>query len=219
MTLMPLPLPFRMAAACMLVACDSAPSVRSVSLEPTAPHTATTLSCRVDADGSQEQLRALPVSWTVDGQRVAEVSTWQLEGLYFRKGQRVSCSAVGPTGEITSEPITVGNTPPAFDDAELVFTPPRPQPTSEDASQKPWTPEAVELRTFGFFDVDGDPEAWHIRWTVDGEPVEAVRSLALAPLRRDDEAPLRVAVSVAPWDGEAEGEALERELLVGATAP
>ncbi|MFT4624674.1 MAG: hypothetical protein ACI8PZ_003333 [Myxococcota bacterium] len=221
------------AAALWVTACGGVPEVHSATVEPSEPLTATPLRCQVDADASSARAALeVEVTWQVNGAPVRGGEGNELAGQYFRKGDSVTCEAQGAGEPVRSAPVSIGNTPPMFDDAQLVLLPPPPpvaaagEPDGAPPSEA-WSPERVELRLFGFFDVDGDPEQWKVQWWVDDEEVEAEGALALAPfLAAHPDAskaatlpPIVVAVSVAPWDGVDEGRPIRSELILERSTP
>jgi hypothetical protein len=188
-------------------------------VQPTQPQTSTPVACILEASAPPDQLALVPVDWFVDGVLVRDVHQHQLSGQYFRKGQQVSCAAGAGQGRVESATITPVNTPPLFDDAVLQFYPPRPPEAELGAAATralptPWMPEALRLQTYGFFDIDGDPEGWRISWTLGETEIGSDRELLLGPILSDHKEHLMVAVTVAPWDGEVTGRALRREVML-----
>ena len=207
------------AVAVLLLGCEQVVVVHAVSVQPAQPQTSTQVSCVLEAGATSDTLALVPVDWFVDGVLVRDVHRHELSGQHFRKGQSVSCAAGAGQDRVESVPITPVNTPPLFDDAVLQLHPPPPLEVEREGAASgspapPWVPESIRIQTYGFFDVDGDPEGWRISWTVDEVEVGSERELLLAPLLTDRTAELTVAMTVAPWDGEATGRALRRELAL-----
>ncbi len=114
---------------------------------------------------------------------------------WFRRDQQVVCVV----GEKRSAAVTIANTSPEADGVVLAADP--------DA------PGAVVAKPIGYFDVDGDPQSWRLRWTVDGEPKEAGERLEL-PQGPPASGRWGLTVEVVPSDGTTEGEAVHATLTV-----
>jgi len=135
------------------------------------------------------------VAWELYGATLEGVAGVQLAPRWFRRGQQVACVV----GAQRSAAMTIANTPPEADGVVLAVDP--------DA------PREVVATPVGYFDVDGDPQSWRLRWTVDGAPTEAGERLKL-PEERPAAGRWLVAVEAVPSDGTADGETVRSTLTV-----
>jgi hypothetical protein len=139
---------------------NTAPTLTSVSLTPTAPSEADTLTCTpsgaADVDGDSVSYE---YAWTVNGVLIA-TTTSTLGSSFWTKGDTISC-AVTPTdglddgAAVSSASVTVGNGAPSITGVTI-------SPSTATVSS------TLTCAVTGFSDPDGDADASTFAWTVDG---------------------------------------------------
>jgi hypothetical protein len=152
-------------AAAPAVTIANTPPIASVPvLLPADPDTTDDLSCSLpggalDADGD---VPSLSWSWRVDGLLVPETGP-VLPASFTERGDQVTCTVQPHDGveageEVSSEAVEVLNA----------------LPTATTVAIEPDAPTRADTLiawTAGFADADGDPEAWHYSWRIDGVEV------------------------------------------------
>jgi len=183
-----------------VIVSNSAPSVASVSISPTSPTGADTLSCSYsgysDPDGDSD---GSSFAWTVDGSSAGSGSALASG---FAGGDLVTCTVTPNDGSDDGSPVsasvTVGNTPPVV--SSLALSP-------EDA----YTVDTITA-VISTSDVDGDSVSVSYAWTVDGVAVSETSS-ALSGVSDFDKGQV-VAVTVTPSDGVISGTPVSDSLTV-----
>ncbi len=173
---------------------NSAPSIASVSISPSSPTGADTLSCSYsgysDADGDAD---ASTYAWTVDGSSAGSGST--LSGA-FGGGDSVVCTVTPHDGTdagiSVAAGVTISNTPPVVDSVSL------------DPSEL-YTDSSVSA-VISTSDADGDSVSVSYAWTVDGSTVAETGS-SLSGESYFDKGQT-VLVTVTPHDGAVAGTAV-----------
>lgn len=151
---------------------NAQPRVVSASLAPVAPDTRTSVrvtSQGVDADG--DALTKIH-EWTVAGTIVTAVTSSELPGQYFRKGDVISARVRADDGNRLSDWF-------ATNTATVVNTPPQAVGVSLTPAQGDVTTTFTCAGT-GYADLDDDPEQWHYRWLLGGAPIAGATSATLA---------------------------------------
>ncbi len=177
-----------------LVVSNSAPSISSVSILPSAPTAADTLVCSyagfADADGDSD---ASTTEWSISG--VAVGSAASLSGV-FSRGDTVQCTVTPndgfDAGLARSETVVIENTPPE------VLT------VSISPSEAYTNTILTAITTTA--DAEGDPVSLSYAWTVDGVSVAETSSSLDGSIHFDKHQV--VAVSVTPNDGFTDGPAV-----------
>ncbi len=145
-----------------VVVVNTAPVVESVTLSPTSGVTKeSTLTCSATASDLDGDGFRFTYTWLINGAGVTDGET--LGGVWFNRGDSVTCSAVADDDEDVSASVnadvtvTVENSPPTAPTVEL---------SADEVSP------GVELEclvvTAGS-DADGDSLSYTFRWTADGE--------------------------------------------------
>jgi hypothetical protein len=136
------------------------------------------------------------VEWLVNGKVVPGDNGPTLDTGRLQKGDTLQARALLSGGDGFSQIVTVENSAPEVRGFRFV-------PGERSAG----IPLGVEAEAY---DADGDRVELRIAWTRNGEPAGTGTRLAV-PVKRGD----RVAVTITPFDGEAEGRAvtLNREIL------
>lgn len=186
---------------------NSPPEVTGAAVDPADARGDSVLSCLPvgarDADGDEI---SYTYSWTVDGREVATTAT--LDGSFFRRGQRVSCTLTPSDGtdtgtSATSSAVEILNTPPVLDAITLGPDPAR-------------TADVMTVTTGETSDLDGDDVTLSYAWTVGG----AAAGSGTATLDASEHAKGDVVtVTVTPNDGTDDGVALTASLTIQNTAP
>ena len=190
-------------ASSSVTVANSAPSIASVSLSPTAPQAGDTLTCSyggfADADGDAD---ASTFAWALGGTSVGSGAVYPGTPA---NGDAITCTVTPDdgtdTGTALSVTATVGNSAPSI--------------TSVVISPDPATvSDTLTCSYTGFSDPDGDPDASTIAWTVGGTTVGTASTLSTG-FGRDDV----ISCSVTPSDGTNTGTTLSDTLTVSNTAP
>jgi len=190
-------------ASSSVTVANSAPSIASVSLSPTAPQAGDTLTCSyggfADADGDAD---ASTFAWALGGTSVGSGAVYPGTPA---NGDAITCTVTPDdgtdTGTALSVTATVGNSAPSI--------------TSVVISPDPATvSDTLTCSYTGFSDPDGDPDASTIAWTVGGTTVGTASTLSTG-FGRDDV----ITCSVTPSDGTNTGTTLSDTLTVSNTAP
>ena len=181
---------------------NSAPSISSVSVSPTAPSSGDTLTCSysgfTDADGDAD---ASTYAWTIGGTTVGTSSTLSSG---FSSGDTVTCTVTPSdgtdTGSAIADSVTVQNTAPVM--TSVSVTPNAPTVSSTLTC----TPSAT--------DADGDTVTYSYAWTIGGTTVGTSSTLASGFSRGDT-----VVCTVTPSDGTDTGTSLADSELIENSAP
>lgn len=141
---------------------NTAPSVESAAIDPTAAAEDTELSCIgsgfTDIDGDAPDYR---YSWQVNGAVVSTDAT--LDGNYFDRDDTVVCVITPWDGEAEGAPVST---------AALVIDNTAPELTSVALSDlAPRTNDTLTATATGGFDLDGDAISYEWSWTVAGSVV------------------------------------------------
>ncbi len=180
---------------------NTAPVVTAVTLSPSEPRVADTITALVDADDEDGDEVTLSYAWTVDGSVVQEGETETLTGEHFGKHQQISVTVTPYDGfidgdDFTSDSITVLNTAPSITGVSL-------EPAEIYESTE------VNCTTAGWSDDDGDTEGYSYRWEVNGVEIGTEATLTGEHFDKGD----MVACTAIPNDGEDSGEARDSEDL------
>ncbi|MBK9369809.1 MAG: hypothetical protein IPN01_26510 [Deltaproteobacteria bacterium] len=185
---------------------NTAPTLTSVSLTPTAPSETDTLTCTpsgaADVDGDSVSYE---YAWTVNGVLIS-TTTSTLGSSFWQKGDTISC-AVTPTdgvddgAAVSSASVTVGNGAPSITGVTI-------SPSSATVSS------TLTCAVTGFSDPDGDADASTFAWTVDGVAAGSGATLAGAFVGGDV-----VTCTATPSDGSATGATKSTSITIGNTAP
>ncbi|HVE86886.1 MAG TPA: hypothetical protein VND93_28720 [Myxococcales bacterium] len=206
-----LALPSHLARSPDRVIADTAPGPPVVRIVP--PSLSVRGSARVevvkpaqDADGDSLTYRYV---WLVDGSKT-DVSRDAVPANSLRKGQRWTAVVSAFDGALEGKPgiaeAGVLNSPPDAPAFALAPRAPRKGDAVAAQLQKPAP------------DPDGDPVAYHYRWSVNGERRNYPLTLAAVPaesLRKGDQ----VAVEIAGYDGRQEGATWSGQIRVANTPP
>lgn len=195
------------AATASLTVGNSLPVLTSVSVSPSAPVRADTLTCTpgptTDADGTTTF--SYSYSWTVNGTAAGTSTT--LSGA-FAKGDTVSCSARANDGTasgswVSAAAVTIGDTAPVVSAVTLSPT------LVYEASTVTCSPTGS--------DADGDGVGYTYAWSVNGAAVAATGgTLTGAYFNKGDS----LACAATPTDGTLSGSpASSASVTVGNTAP
>ncbi len=180
-----------------VVVTNSIPSITSVSLSPQPAFADDVLSCSwsgfFDADGDNDQTRA---AWKVNG--VDAGFGVSLSGV-FSGGDLVECTATPSDGYDNGTPLTastvIGSSAPSVTG---VFISPNPAVLG-DTLTCGWT----------FVDIDGDPDASTVGWTVNSAPAGTGPTLAGGFTSGDT-----VQCTVTPSDGTTTGSPVSTSIVV-----
>ncbi len=170
------------------------PALDAVVIEPDPAFTDTTLVARTvgldDLDGDDITLN---FDWYVDGTLAQSGAEDTLGPDLFVKHQAVHVEVTPTDGTddgdpVTSDTITIRNTPPILGSATITPTPIR---TRTDATCVP----------ADYADVDGDPATYAYEWTVNGRVGGRSATLGWASQKRGDV----LVCTITPNDGEEDG--------------
>ncbi len=182
-----------------VTALNTAPTLTGVSLDPQEIYETTTVTCLPagwsDDDGDAE---GYATAWTVNGID-AGVSTATLDGASFSRDQSVACTVTPNDGEqdgaaITSDPITVSNTPPVIANVSL-------SPTS------PQEGDTIATSIGTATDDDADTVSYSYEWFVNSASIlagTAFDTLSDLYFAKGD----IITVTVTPSDGTDDGQAV-----------
>lgn len=134
---------------------NTLPTISSVSLSPTTPTKASSITAAVsgvyDADG--DSISYL-YAWKVNGSSAGS-GTSTLGPSSFERWDTVQLTVTPSDGSlgtaVTSDVVEVGNSPPSLSSASI-------SPSS------PSTAETLVVTPSGFSDADGDPESYRVQW-------------------------------------------------------
>ncbi|MDP2310280.1 MAG: hypothetical protein Q8P18_29965, partial [Pseudomonadota bacterium] len=188
---------------------NTPPVLASVSLTPTSPTEADTLTCApgvtTDIDGTTSFSYAY--AWTVDGGTISATAS-TLSPTEFDRGDVIRCRITPNDGtedgaSLTSSAVTIQNTAPGVVSVTL-------SPSAPD------TDDTVTASATGT-DLDGDTVTFTYAWYVDGTVVAATgATLSGTYFARDEE----VYVVATPTDGTTSGTAMaSASVTVANTAP
>lgn len=191
------------------------PELPSVRLVPDRIATDDVVVAVVEAVHPDGETVTLAYEWTVDGQVVDEDSS-SLDGeLWFERDQELRVGVKASSDEVQgtttwSDPLIVENTPPQFGDGAVSIEPTQPRAGLDDM---------LCLVEPTATDVDDDPIAYRIEWTVDDLPFEDAESSLLD----GDTVPWDVlegdqiwACTVTPSDGTLDGPAVGAQVRIRA---
>ncbi len=188
---------------------DTLPSVADVTIVPGMADTTDALDCvHSAATDPDDDAVDLTYAWWRDGELLAE-QTGVLDPSETHRGDEIVCSVTpsGPAGvgaEVTSEAITISNSPPTLD---AVAVSPVPLTSSDEA----------RCLATGLADADGDDVTLMWSWRVDGalQALELMDALSATPARGQ-----RLQCGAAASDGLSTGPTLwSAEVLVGNSPP
>ena len=185
---------------------NTAPAVEGAEIDPADADRSSVLSCR-PIGGSDPDGDAISfiTTWNVDGREIGEYTT--IDGTLFRKGQTVTCTLTPTDGEdegspVTSDPITIQNTPPLI--SAVTVTPSTPR-----------TADTLGVTVSGVSDPDGDRVTLTYAWNVDGSLASTASTLTPSAHARGDV----VEVTVTPNDGEDDGLPLTASVTIANPPP
>ncbi|MCB9766138.1 MAG: hypothetical protein H6739_40555 [Alphaproteobacteria bacterium] len=186
---------------------NSAPTIGAVDLSPAAPTEADTLVATADTQDIDDDTLTLTWTWFVDGALVWTSTRNTLTGADFDKHQEVwveltASDGLATAGPVVSAPVTILNTPPAVDAAQL-------------SASALFEGTTLRCEGVGWQDVDGDPEGYDVRWTVNGAAVSAEPELTGARFDRGD----AVSCTLTPDDGEDMGDPAESDAAIVLNSP
>jgi hypothetical protein len=186
---------------------NSPPAPGQVRVSPQEARVGTQLQCSASGftDADKDKLE-LKYSWTADGEKVGADGPTLAQG--FAKEDSVVCTVWATDGtdksaRVSSAALEILNSLPRV---TSVVIEPAPLYTRDDA-------RAIVASE----DADADPVSYHFSWTVDGREAGGdSHKLDPGAFRRDQ----RIAVSVTPSDGSAEGQPMKSSpATVMTTAP
>jgi hypothetical protein len=189
---------------------NSPPTVDSITIDPSAPTTQSTLTCSYtlsDADGDSV---SESIAWFIDGQLQSSISS-ELPGP-FSYGVEAACQVTAEdgtdTGEMAEAVVTIGNSTPIIHDISI-----SPSPAYTDD-----TLTAIA----DVEDPDGDSLGITFEWSVDGAVVQTSTGSTnsdtldgVIHFSRDETVVLRVEAS----DGSSSVESTSSPLTVSNSAP
>jgi hypothetical protein len=141
-------------------------------------------------------LSSASIIWMVNGMPVDGPAEYHgFSAKETTKGDRVKAKAIFQNKEVSSNEVTIGNTPPRVTMVKLL-------PEVFKAGDK------LNVDVAGT-DMDGDAVTFLYEWTKNDEPAGSGKSMEI-PVRRGD----KIAAKVTPYDGETYGEpvVLRREI-------
>lgn len=170
----------------------------TLTTSPLEPDTTKTLRATVrTADADADRVETTIV-WSRDGE-ATEFTELTVPPEATAKGETWTVAVTPNDGEAEGETVTasltIGNAPPRIRGALV----------SDEAPDRDAVLSCLpKPDAFGdaWFDDDGDPEGYRVAWKVDGAEVSTDAELAVAPYERGS----RIACTLTPFDGEAEGE-------------
>ncbi len=182
---------------------NSAPSITSVTIDPSSAGAEDTLTCSYtgysDDDGDADQST---YEWTVDGSVEGTGST--LSGAFIG-GQSVVCTVTPSDGNDDGTPLsdslTIDNTAPSISSVTI---------TPADGT----TSDTLTCNYSGFSDPDGDSDESDILWHINGSTVSTATTLSSGYVGGDT-----VSCTVTPSDGSDDGTALSDSLTVVNSLP
>ncbi len=188
---------------------NAVPTVDSVSLTPTSATETSTLTCAsvgaddADGDGVNEAM-----AWIVNGVTLS-ASTSTLTGSDFSKGDSVVCTITPDDGidvgsTVTSNTVTIDNTPPELASASL-----SPDPAYEG--------DTLTCSAGSTSDDDGDTVGLTTSWDVSGTPLSVTSTTLTSSYFSKGDA---VSCTVTPDDGEDVGTSvISNTVTIENTAP
>ena len=145
---------------------NTAPVLSSVSLTPTSPSSADTLTCTpgttTDADGTTSFTYSY--AWTVNGSTISATGSTLAPSLHS-KSDVIRCSVTPNDGTssgsaVSSSSVTIGNSAPSYTSVSL-------SPTSPTES------DTLTCTPAGASDIDGDTVSATYAWRVNGSTISA----------------------------------------------
>ena len=189
---------------------NSAPVLASVSLTPTSPTSADTLTCTpgstTDADGTTSFTYSY--AWTVNGSTISATSSTLGPSLHS-KGDVIRCSVTPSDGStsgsaVSSSSVTIANSAPSYTSVSL-------SPTSPTES------DTLTCTPSGGSDTDGDTVSATYAWRVNGSTISATTSTLSGTFFSKGQTVVCVAT---PTDGTSSGSAVtSNTVTVLNTAP
>lgn len=186
---------------------NTPPSATSAAVAPGTLYTDSDASCAVvgweDLDGDAE---GYVYSWEVDGVAVGTEAV--LPGAAFSRDARIRCIAIPDDGEdqgapVTSDFVTVHNTPPVLASADLSPASPREGDT-------------ISVTLGAASDLDGDTVSYAYTWLVNGTALSvATSTLSSRDFDKDD----TIEVQVTPTDGTDAGTPVSSASVTAANTP
>ena len=184
---------------------NTAPTVESATVTPTAPSAHDTLVCTAgataDADGDDV---GLSYAWTVNDTVTAETSSSYMSELNV--GDTITFTVTPSDDEADGTPV---------ESAFVEVTNTAPSIASVNISPDPaYTGDTLTCSYTGFEDVDGDADVSTIAWSIDGTPAGTGDTLSGGFTRGNE-----VVCTVTPGDGITTGEPVSGALTIANTAP
>ncbi len=172
--------------------------VDGVRIEPAAPTSADPLTVvTLDADGQPITATGVTITWRVDGVAAGAVTPVLAAAATTRDQVWDVVVQVGDA-TLTSDPVTIANSPPSISEVQL--TP-----------AEPGSDETIEVLVAGWADADGDAEDLDYQWMVNGDALSVVGGqLGPGSAIRGDE----VSVTVTPLDPFGQGTPVTSSVLV-----
>ncbi len=174
----------------------SLPGGVDVTIIPGTPSSSSTLNIRFS-----KKVKKAEYQWYRNNSPIEDATGPALPPDRFQKGDRIYVSVRTPAGELRSETVTIGNTPPVIRQAMLL--PDVPVTTST-------LKVAIKAEDF-----DGDPVSYRYEWYVNGTPEGETGETLKGVFKRGDE----VKVKVFPSDGEDEGPPVTRSVTIQNAPP
>ncbi len=185
---------------------NTAPSLASAAIDPTELTEASTASCVSsgwsDDDGDAEEL---VIAWYVNGTALSSAET--IDGGSFDRGDELICELTPTDGEddglpVSSDPVTVGNTPPELASAALSTT----SPTENDS---------ISVTVSGASDADNDSVTLSYAWYVGGSLVATVPAISGLYFDKGD----IIYAEVTPSDGSDDGTPVTSDVATAVNSP
>ncbi len=163
----------RTSATITIGSATNPPSIREVSLTPLEAYERSVFTCTpVDASDPEDDPITFTYAWTRNGVLIAGATENTLTGTDFDKHDIVACTVTphDPTltgASVTSNPVTVLNTPPAATGVSI-------------DPQEPTKASLLSCVMAGLNDDDGDEITVAYRWEVNGVAIEGASSSTLS---------------------------------------
>jgi hypothetical protein len=182
---------------------NSAPVATFARIEPTIITAGIEPSCIGGGSDPDGDAVSIAISWTVDGQFVANGAT--LNPAFFAKNSVIGCEITPTDGQsigatLAADPITVGNTPPGT-----------PVVSFERTDLVPGVQAACVVDTEAE-DIDGDSLSYSWAWLVNGTAsTETSSTFSTSSLQPGD----LLQCEATAWDGDAYGGTGSARLILG----
>ncbi len=193
------------AASASVSIANTAPTLASATLTPTAAYEGDTLTCTPGASSDVDgDTVSYTYAWSVGGSTISRTSS-TLSSTYFNKNQAVYCMVTPTDGStsgaaVTSNTVTIENSLPVVADVNIT-------PSSATAS-------STLTCSWSFDDDDGDDDASTVLWKVNGVSAGTGRTLSGAFGGGDT-----VSCTVTANDGEDSGSSDTDSVTISNTAP